>query len=87
MIAWDIPFEVVRALAPADGTAILLRLTLRQALFGAQARLLLVENRFVGEFTFEEPSYPGQIQTGAIQLFAVAQENSKAALERGGATK
>lgn len=76
MVCWDIPMEAVRALAGAEGTAILTRLALRQAAFSAQARLYLNGGFFVGEFTFEEPMYPGRAQTAAVQLIAVPQENA-----------
>ena len=76
MITWDVPMEVLRALATAEGTAQLIRQALRHATFSAQARVILHSGRFVGEYTFEEPAYPGLIQTGALQLAAVPQENA-----------
>lgn len=85
MVCWDIPMEAVRALAGAEGTAVLTRLALRQAAFSAQARLYLNGGFFVGEFTFEEPAYPGRAQVAAVQLIAVPQENALVAIERGGA--
>lgn len=76
MITWDVPMEVLRALATADGTAQLTRQALRSALFGAQARVVMNGGRFVGEYTFEDPAYPGLIQSAAVQLAAVPQENA-----------
>jgi hypothetical protein len=83
MIQWDIPFEAVRALANAEGSAILVNHALRHATFGAQAKITLINDRFVGEFTFEDPKYPGRQQCGAVQLVAVPAENASAVLTRG----
>jgi hypothetical protein len=76
MIAWDVPMEVLRALATAQGTAQLTHQALRHATFGAQARVVMHSGRFVGEYTFEEPAYPGRVQSSALQLVAVPQENA-----------
>ncbi len=85
MIAWDVPMEVLRALATAEGTAQLTHQALRHAVFGAQARIVMHSGRFVGEYTFEEPAYPGRAQSSALQLQAVPRENAVAIPIRGDA--
>lgn len=85
MITWDVPMEVLRALATAEGSAQLTHQALRHATFGAQARVSLISGRFVGEYTFEEPAYPGRVQSDALALAAFPQENAVAIPARGDA--
>jgi hypothetical protein len=76
MIKWAVPMECVRALASPTGSAAILRLELRSAAFRPHQNMILTENGFAAELTYEDPAYPGRDQFMAVALSAVPKENA-----------
>lgn len=73
---WTIPVEAVRAMAMPSEVGIMVTLALRQAQFRPHAEMLLVEDRFVAEVTYDDPKYPGLVQQVHVGLSVVVQENT-----------